>query len=333
LPFGFYVTGRAFGGLAWTRLATVILLATTAASFTVLYEYFVAHRPLFVSQSSYFWNATGQAIFRPGGVFGSPPAAASTLAMSILIGASLLTNFRGPAKQGLWVCLAISTAALFVTFTRAGVIGLAGGLVLYLILVRPLGLGRLVYGCILLVTVFALFVLPKITRTSWYHEGIVRPGSLAVRETYWSAAWPVIANSPKHLVVGHGINSLIHDPTSKQQLLDPQLDISAVPTLSALSPHSQYVRTLVEGGIVGLLLVLGWLGLSLVRAGRAAWRAVPGDRAPLAACSGAVASFLIASYVSDGLRETAPFALVALVSGVAVTLSSAKRTVEGRLDA
>jgi hypothetical protein len=49
------------------------------------------------------------------------------------------------------------------------------------------------------------------------------------------------------------------------------------------------------------------------------------ERASLAACAAAIASFLIASYVSDALRESAPFALVALVSGVAVTLAGKKR--------
>ena len=80
----------------------------------------------------------------------------------------------------------------------------------------------------------------------------MRPGSLSVRESYWSAAWPVIVNSPKHLIVGHGINSLVRDPTGREALADPQIDIAAVPTLSTLSPHSQYVRTLVEGRPLGL---------------------------------------------------------------------------------
>jgi O-antigen ligase len=325
LPIGFYVTGRWFGDLAWTRLATVVLLAATAGSFTVLYEFFVAHRPLLVSESSYLWNASGQAIFRPGGVFGSPPGAAMTLAMATLIGASLLPNARGMAKRGVWACLLIMVAALFVTFTRAGLIALAGGLVLYLALVRPPRLGRLIYLGILLATVFSLFVLPKITRTTWYEQGIQRPGSLSVRESYWSAAWPVIANSPKHLLVGHGINSLNRDPMAKERLLDPQNDIVAEPTLSTLSPHSQYVRTLVEVGFVGLVLLLGWLSLSLLRAARAAFRVPPADRAPLAACAAAVAAFLIGAYVGDALREAAPFAIVALASGVGVTLARNRR--------
>jgi O-antigen ligase len=324
LPLAFYVAGRVFGALAWARLATVILLAAAAGSLTVLYEFVVTHQPLFEKQTSYYWNATGQAIFRPGGVFGSPPAAATALAMSTLIGVSLLPKARGLARQGILVSLAICVAALCVTFTRAGVIALAGGLLLYLVLLRPPNLGRLVYLAVVLATLFALFVLPRITRTSWYEQGVARPGSLAVRESYWSAAWPVIVNSRQHLLIGHGINSLNLDPAAGDRLLDPQQDIAAVPTLSTLSPHSQYVRTLVEEGVVGLVLLLVWLGLSLVGAARAAARAAPAARAPLAACAGALAAFLIASYVSDALRETAPFVLVALVSGVAVTLAQAQ---------
>jgi O-antigen ligase len=321
LPASFYLAGRWFGGVAWTRLATVILMAGTAGSLTVLYEFFIAHRPLFESQSSYFWNATGQAIFRPGGVFGSPPAAATTLAMTTLIGASLLPTVRGLARRGVWACLAVSLAALVVTFTRAGVIAVALGFVLYLVLLRPPNLDRLVFAGILVLTVVGLFVLPSVTRTSWYREGVIRPGSLAARQSYWSAAWPVIVNSPQHFLVGHGINSLYRDPQSLDRFLDPQPDIAKVPSLSTLSPHSQYVRTLVEEGVLGLMLLFGWLGLSLLKATRAAWTAVWPRRARLAACAAAIASFLVVSYVGDSLRETPSFALAALVSGVAVTLA------------
>jgi O-antigen ligase len=321
LPAGFYVAGRRFGGLAWTRIAAVILLAATAASATVLYEFFVAHQPLFTSQSSYFWNSNGQALFRPGGVFGSPPAAAATLAMSTLIGASLLATSRGTARRCVWICLVISFAALVVTFTRAGLIACAVGFALYLALLRPPGLARLVYAGILVALTVGVFVLPRVTQTSWYQKGVLRPGSLAVRESYWSAAWPVIVNSPQHLLLGHGINSLYRDPKAQDELLDPQPDIEAVPTLSTLSPHSQYIRTLVEEGAVGLLLLVGWLGLSLLKTGRAAWTAPLPGRAALAACAAAIVSFLIDAYVADTLRETTCFALVALVSGLGVTLA------------
>src|SRR5262249_10768324 len=124
----------------------------------------------------------------------------------------------------------------------------------------------------------------------------------------------------------HGIVSLNTDPSPNHRLLDPQPDIAAVPSLSTLSPHSQYVRTLVEEGVVGLVLVLALLGLSLLSAGREAIRAAVPERAPLAACAAAIAGFLIAAYVSDALRETAPFALVALVSGAAVTLAQQQRS-------
>jgi O-antigen ligase len=321
LPAGFYLAGRRFGGVAWTLIAAAVLLATTAASVTVLYEFFVAHRPLFTSQSSYYWNANGQALFRPGGVFGSPPAAAATLAMSTLIGASLLATTRGAARRCVWICLGVSLAALVVTFTRASLIAVAVGFVLYLVVLRPPGLARLVYAGIVLALLAGVFVLPRVTQTSWYQKGILRPGSLAVRESYWSAAWPVIVNSPQHFLVGHGINSLYRDPTAQDALLDPQPDITAVPTLATLSPHSQYVRTLVEEGLVGLILLVGWLGLSLLKTGRAAWSAVGPRRAALAACAAAIASFLIDAYVADTLRETTCFALVALVSGVGVTLA------------
>jgi O-antigen ligase len=329
LPAGFYVAGRRFGGPAWTRLAAVILVATAAASVTVLYEFLVAHRPIFSSQSSYYWNATGQAIFRPGGVFESPPAASTTLAMSTLIGASLLAIARGAARRCVWICLAVSLAALVATFTRAGLIAFAVGLVFYLTLLRPPGLARLTYVGIVLALAIGVFVLPRVTQTSWYQKGVLRRGDLAVRETYWAAAWPVIVNSPKHFLLGHGINSLDRDPTAPNQLLDPQPDIAVVPSLSTLSPHSQYVRTLVEEGLLGLILFVGWLGTSLLETTKGAWVTAAGpSRAALAACAAAIVGFLIASYVADTLRETPCFALVAVVAGAGVTLAQARRRPE-----
>lgn len=328
LPAFFYLAGRWFGGIAWTRLSVVVLLAATAGSVTVLFEFFIVHRPLFADQNSYFWNATGNAIFRPGGVFIGPPAAATTLAMAIPVGASLLSSTRGAAKRAIWACLAISAAALCATFTRAGVIAVAGALVLYLVLLRPPRIGRLIYAAIVVATLFGLFVLPKVARSSWYQEGVLRPGSLSVRESYWSAAWPVIVNSPQHLLVGHGINSLVRDPTARDRFVDPQVDIAAVPTLSTLSPHSQYVRTLVEEGVVGLLLLLGWLGAALVSVTRATRGVSSLRRAPLAACAAAIAAFLIAGYAADALREGPCFAMVALISGAGVSIASRRVEVQ-----
>jgi O-antigen ligase len=326
LPAGFYLAGRWFGGLAWQKLAATVLAAAAAGSVTVLYEFSIAHRPLFTSSTSYFWAASGDAIFRPGGVFQSPPTASVTLAMSTLVGASLLTTTRGLARRLVWLGLGVSLAGMTVTFTRAGVIAFAVGLALYLFLLRPFVLGRLVYAAIVVGAIVVLFVLPHLTRTSWYQEGVNRPGSLSVRESYWSAAWPVIVNSPLHVVFGHGVNSLYPDPAAPSEFLDPQTDISAVPSLSTLSPHSQYVRTLVEGGMIGLLLFVGWLGLVLLRAVRARRLADLESRAALAACGGVVATFLVASSVGDTLREMPCFALVALVAGSAVTLARNSET-------
>jgi O-antigen ligase len=322
VPAGFYVAGRWFGALRWQKLAATVLAAATAGSVTVLYEFLFTHRPLFTNPNSYFWTASGQAIFRAAGVFESPPAAGLTLAMATLVGSSLLATTLGRRqRQVVWVCVAASFVGLIVTFTRASVIAFAVGLMLYLWLLRPGALGRLIYATILVGSISVLFVLPHVTRTSWYQASITRPGDLTVRESYWTAAWPVIANSPRHLVFGHGINALYRNRAALTELLDPQPDILSVPTLSTVSPHSQYVRTLVEEGLVGLLLFVGWLGIALIRAVRGAFRAAGPHRAALAACAAALVAFLVNSSVDDTLREWPCFALVALVAGAAVTLA------------
>jgi hypothetical protein len=217
-----------------------------------------------------------------------------------------------------------------VTFTRAGLIAFAVGLVLYLALLRPPGLGRLIYIGIVITLAMGVFVLPRVTQTSWYQKGVVRAGDLAARETYWTAAWPVIVNSPQHFLLGHGINSLFRDPTSPNQLLDPQPDIEAVPSLVMFSPHSQYVRTLVEEGLGGadpLCRVARHVPAEDVEGG------VDGRPRPFAGGAGRVCGRyrglpgrLLRQRYAEG---DACFALVALVAGTGVTLAQARRQTDG----
>jgi len=122
-------------------IGTVILMAGTAGLVTVLYEFFIAHRPLFESQSAYFWNATGRHL--SPGVFGSPPAAATTLAMTTLIGASLSRLF-GLGQTRVWASCRFASALGRCLYARR-IIAVALGFVLYLVLLRPPGSGPMVF--------------------------------------------------------------------------------------------------------------------------------------------------------------------------------------------
>jgi len=318
LPLGFFAAARALGGRQWRSVCWVLLIGGTVASMPLFYEFFVLHHPLFGSPTTYLWSGEPGSLFRPAGSFGGPPEAVTVLSMTTLCGLSLLVTSTGVHRFFIWLCLGISVAGMVVTFTRAGLIGFAVGVMIFVALWRPAALGRLTFGLAAVSTVFLLAVLPQIASKTWYEGGVVRHGNFASRQDRWKTAWPVITNSTDHLVFGHGFNSLlVGHPGGLPG--EPQADLAAAPILIKESPHSQYVRTLLEQGIVGLVLVLAWLVGSVATAAAAVRRTTDDDetRAFLAGCAAGVVSFLVVSLADDGLREVPSLAIVALLSGFA----------------
>jgi len=169
-----------------TRLATVILMAGTAARLTVLYEFFIAHRPLFESQSSYFWNATG----RPSSArrrLGSHPLGHDAGDDDID------RSFAAPDCSGLArPCLGVPRR--FACRARRDLTARRdhrrrARIVLYLLLLRPPVWTDVFVGIVLL-TVVGLFVLPSVTRTSCTRKASSAPESLAVASLLLVSAWP-----------------------------------------------------------------------------------------------------------------------------------------------
>ena len=318
LPLAFYAYGRGLASRSTRSLAWVLTSSGAAVAMTVLFEYFIAHRPLFIDPTTYLWNAKGGLIFRPGGVFGSPPAAATVLAMTALIAFGLYSEARGIRRQLLVMMVALTVGGLFVTFTRAGLIAFAVGALAYVALVRPSVLPRAALGAMVATVAFAFVLMPRIANASWYQEGILRQGDLSARQSYWRQALPLITNSSTHLFVGHGINSLV---IGRPELPGPpNADLAAAPTLLQIGPHNQYVRTLFEEGFVGLSILVTWLvaaigaAVAVARNGR-----LDSGRQQSAACAAALIAFMVASSAGDSLRNPPTFAVAALIAGMAVT--------------
>jgi hypothetical protein len=316
-PCGFYVAGRSLDDSGWKAASWVLVIGGALTSLPLFYEALVIRRPLFWSTTSYAWNAGPGGLFRPGGVFGGPPAAVNVLAMTTLCGLALLARSTRAARRFIWPLLVVSAAGMVITFTRAGLIGFFIGVIVFVALWRPAVLGRLAFGIAAVAVAFALIVLPQVGGKSWYREGITRTGTLANRQSRWALAWPLITNTPTHVVFGHGINSLLVGHPSGLSG-EPQADLASVPILVKDSPHSQYIRTLLEQGFIGLGLLLAWLLGSIGKAVGAVSRANADDRAVLAGCVAGIVSFMIVALADDNLRDPAGFTIVALLSGFVV---------------
>jgi O-antigen ligase len=325
-PLAFYPAARRFGGQYGRQIFWVLLAVGTLASLTLYYEFFVTHTPLFVDKTSYYWNAGGGFIFRPGGVFGSPPAAATILAMTTLCGLPLVFGTVGRRRLVAATCAAVSIGAMVLTFTRGPMIGFCVGVLLYILLVRPAAWGRLLFLGAVAAIVLVFFVLPRIAGASWYQEGVLRQGTFSERTSYWAASWPLITNSQEHLFLGHGINSLVIGGPELPGPIDP--DISTVPTLSTNGPHSQYIRTLLEEGLVGLGVLLAWLIGCLAIGARSVWRAPPTARPLVAAATAAVSSVVVVCLVDDAFRDPPTFGITALLTALIVSRSGSADHIE-----
>ncbi|HVM18159.1 MAG TPA: O-antigen ligase family protein [Gaiellaceae bacterium] len=322
-PLAFYAAGRVVSRWGVRRVLTAVLVAAALASTTLWYEFVVARAPLFVVPEEYRWNESGELIFRPGGVFGSPPVAATALAMAFLLGLPLLTGRTRLFRIAIGACLMLCALGAALTLTRAPLVGLACGAVLYLALVRPVHILRIGLAAGAAIVIFVGYVLPTAADSRWYQQGVVREGNLSVRQDYWVQALPLLTNTPSHLLVGHGINSLVAGRPELPGKVHP--DVATAPILLEVGPHNQYVRTLFELGLVGLVLLLGWLLGTAAIAVHQARRSTGERRALFASLLASLSAFAVVSLAGDTLRQPEPTALVALVSGLVVALALSKQ--------
>jgi len=317
LPLAFYVGARRFGADV-DQVINVIFVGASLASLTVLYEALVVHRPLFADPTSYYWSATSAFIFRPGGVFGGPPQAASVLAMSTLCGLPLVYRAHGMKRIGLSACLIASFAALVLTFTRGPLLGFALGLVAFAVLLGPATWARFAYAGGTLGVFAAVALLPHIQTTAWFEKGVLRGGTLAARQVVWNQTRALITDSTSHELFGHGTNSVVIGTPWLPG--DPPADIAQVPALTQAGAQDQYIRTLIEGGATGLLLLVGWI-LGAVANGVALSFRRARDRRTAAALTAACVAFAVTALVDDALRQSQTEVMLALVTGLLVSLS------------
>jgi len=285
----------------------------------VLYEY-ARHTTVFQNPTTYVWSSGTGLIFRPGGVYGSPPAAVMVLSMVALAGLPLLSESTGHRHTFVLGSLALIVVAGFVTFTRAGWIGAGVGLLTYLIMVTWRGglrLPRWVAFVPLIALVFVA-VLPMLSRTSWFQLGVTRGQTLQFRESYWAVTEPKIVDSPAHLLFGRGLTSFT--ATADPRLGSVQGSLAEIPGPLVKTPHNQYLQTLAEQGVVGLSLYLCWLLGTVALGFRSIPRVRASERRILAGLVAATVSFVVASVADSSLRVDNTFVVIALMTGLAVSV-------------
>jgi O-antigen ligase len=322
LPLSFYFAARLIAVKPFRVIAGLLFGAGAAGALTVYFEFFVTHHPLFSDPRGYLWGASTQTIFRPGGVFGSPPAAAGILSMTTLLGLSLFRREGGKSRLLVSVLVLLGAGAILATFTRAGIIGFCVGGLVYVLLSQPIPRRALqLITVALVVFLIGAFTLPRLEASTSFQQGVLRKGTFGARISYWHEAWPMITDSSRHLFLGHGFNSLVVVNGEVPGKVDAE--IAASPDLRARGPHNQYVRTLLEEGLIGFGLLMLWL-LGAMRLGVVTLRrAAARHRCTIAAYVGAITSLVVVSTAGDSLRHPGTLAVAALITGSLVTYCQA----------
>lgn len=262
LPVSMYFVGRRLTVGERQVVRWLLLVGAALGGLTVLYELIFLGSPLITSVDSYHWKATEKALYRPGGIYSSPPLAAAVLMMCVATAAPLY--LKASKWRPLAAALAlVAFAGAFMTFTRAPLIGLGVGALIIFVLGGPTNrrVGRAVLIAVVAVVTLEL-IIPAVSNTRVYQQGIERPGQLAVREDYWRQSLPTVFTSAQTMIFGHGAEFLVGYRTNVNGPIP--FDIAAVPLIVEKTPHNQYVLTAIELGISGFILLVVYLLAGLI---------------------------------------------------------------------
>ena len=213
------------------------------------------------------------------GTFLHPNPYAIYLTFIIAMGVALLPHLKGKTRVSLLVLLCGCGVALVLTYTRTGWIAT----ILALVVVGILQSKRLL-GILFLGGLIALVAVPSIVgRFSDLSHSQTTSGaagnSLIWRLDYWTQMLPLIKRDP---ATGIGLKMVQYN------------------TLEQKAPHNDFVRAIVETGVLGLVAYLCLL-VVIVRTARDALRRAPpglerGIAVGFAAC---VVAFLAMSLVAN----------------------------------
>lgn len=331
LPLCFYLYSRLFiTERLLPRLRWILLGAGAAGALTVLLE--AAHGSVvFESPTQYEWTATATTIFRAGGIFGGSPAAATCLAMLLLASLALWRTRSRLAR----VALIVMVVAIVVTFDRAGLLALAAGVTLFAVLLPYRRWGRvLLVALILSIPAYIATssnTLGGLSASRLVREGVIRSTTITARFQLLTLATGALHESAPALLFGHGFDAMEGPPGPVAA------SFAARPLLvQSGGANDQYLTSLLEEGMLGLALVVLWLGGSVILGARTARRLPKSSdrRALVAGLTAAVFGLLVAMAGHDMLHNLTVTSVGALVTGILISvclLSGTQSPTAGRL--
>jgi O-antigen ligase len=312
-PLAFYGAARCVPVQVHRRVLIVIVVAATLGALTVIYEG-LRGSVVFADLQSYSWLPTSETLFRPGGVYGSPPAAGLVMTLALLLLQPLVSSTRG-LQRLCWIgCGLVMVVALVLTLHRTAFIALAVGVVLYKIINLRSARTAVWYGVVAATLVLlASLLLPTVRSNRTFQQGITRAGDLQAREAIWRQALPVVTSDTHTAIFGVGFG---RTELARSNGGTISAAIGRAPELVSDSIHNQYVLTLLEQGLIGLLLFVGFL-FSVTGSGLRSARRY-GD--PLtAALSSAVIALCVISFTGTPVLEPGSWIIILVVTGMLTT--------------
>jgi O-antigen ligase len=254
-----------------------------------------------------------QVVGRVAGSFSHPNQFAAYLIILIPVVATLVLTRGAIARGRGWAGLAVAlgVAALAFSFTRGAILGLVGGVLVWLAFVRP----RSALIVAVVIAVGGVTLAPAALK-----ERLSEPtgGDLGLRADLWRSALDIYRESP---VVGAGLGNF----SEGYSRLPAQLSSGAQRRLLhqqqiLVPPHANnlFLTILAEEGIIGALAFLGLMGAALAICRRAALRADPLTRALGIGLGAGLCAMLVHSLLEYTLFGEMSFVVFALLGVVAV---------------
>ena len=324
VPVTFYFAGRTLPLRLQRRAVAAAVAAITVGALTVIVER-VAGQVLFRDPQSYSWVQSNGGVFRPGGVYGSPPAASLVLAIGLLLAFSLRKEAHGWPRGAVVTSGLVMVLALVLTFERSGMIALAVGAIVYMLLIGLDARAILRYSVVAgLVIVAAMVAYPHVQSTATFQNGVLRPGTLSARTTIWREELPVVASSTGTAVIGVGFGATVVARTAGTV----PAELATHPRLISTSIHNQYLLILLEQGGLGLALFLLFLGSVTWAAVRTSVRTRDGLTVGMTA---SVVALMVASITTTPMLDYSSWILSLLVLGLVGARSSATTPLPARV--